>query len=158
MYSGIGLCRVEEIGFPAALSSAQPGQLYYTLVPIYQQGTIYMPTNTTVLMRPALSRQEALDLIAKIPNIGEDSFQCRDQRLLAEHYRSFLRTQRCEDLVLLIKNIYSKDRAIARQGKKPGRTDIEYQKRAEELLHGELANALEISIDEVPNFIRQMIS
>lgn len=99
-----------------------------------------------------------MDLIAKIPNIGEDSFQCRDQRLLAEHYRSFLRTQRCEDLVLLIKNIYSKDRAIARQGKKPGRTDIEYQKRAEELLHGELANALEISIDEVPNFIRQMIS
>ena len=40
----------------------------------------------------------------------------------------------------------------------PGKTDQQYRKRAEELLHEELSVALGISFDEVPAYIEQRIS
>ena len=48
--------------------------------------------------------------------------------------------------------IYSKKQA-AKQIKKLGFTDEKYLKRAEELLFGELAAALDISLEEVPKVL-----
>lgn len=70
-----------------------------------------------------------------------------------EHYRSLMRTHDCDDLVQLIKTIYGKNRERTAQGKKPARTEAEYMKRAEELLHGELAAALGITPEQVPGYI-----
>ena len=64
-----------------------------------------------------------------------------------------MRTHDCDDLVQLIKTIYGKNRERTAQGKKPARTEAEYMKRAEELLHGELAAALDIPYDEVQPYI-----
>lgn len=57
----------------------------------------------------------------------------------------------------LIKSVYSKNQALAGSGKKPGKTDQEYMKRAEGLLHGELAVALEIPVDQVEEYIRSRV-
>ena len=78
--------------------------------------------------------------------------------MLAEHYRTFLQTHECEDLIRLIKTVYRKSKKLVQNGKKPGKTDQQYRKRAEELLHEELSVALGISFDEVPAYIEQRIS
>ena len=78
--------------------------------------------------------------------------------MLAEHYRTSLQTHECEDLIRLIKTVYRKSKKLVQNGKKPGKTDQQYRKRAEELLHEELSVALGISFDEVPAYIEQRIS
>ena len=42
-------------------------------------------------------------------------------------------------------------------GKKPGKTDIQYRKRAEELLHEELAVALGIPVEQVKDYIARSV-
>lgn len=68
VYGGEGVCRVEAVG-PITMSGVKSDKPYYTLAPLYRMGKIYAPVDTTVLMRPVLSRKEAEDLIRKIPEI-----------------------------------------------------------------------------------------
>jgi len=157
LYGNTGVCRVEAIGKPGAASYADKNKDYYSLAPVFGEGMIYVPVDTTVYMRSILSKEQALELIHCIPNIQAEPFITRDQRALGEHYRHFLETHRCEDLIHLIKNIYMKGQNLAQQGKKVGSTDQQYLRRAIDLLHGELAVALGISMDDVEEFIRKEI-
>lgn len=157
VYGNTGVCRVEDVAPAAHLSSADKERLYYKLVPLYGSGCIYIPVETSVFMRPVLTRAEAEALIDEIPQIKEESSQGLDPRALAEKYRATLNTHECSDLVQLIKSVFSKNQALAGSGKKPGKTDQEYMKRAEGLLHGELAVALDIPVEEVEDYIRSRV-
>ena len=128
-------------------------KLYYKLDPVYETGTVYIPVDAKVFMRPILTHAQAEALIGRIPEIEENPCGGKDQQMLAEHYRSLMRTHDCDDLVQLIKTIYGKNRERTAQGKKPARTEAEYMKRAEELLHGELAAELGITPEQVPGYI-----
>ena len=139
VYGNMGVCRVEAVEAPAGLPGAGEKKLYYKLDPVYETGTVYIPVDAKVFMRPILTHAQAEALIGRIPEIEENPCGGKDQQMLAEHYRSLMRTHDCDDLVQLIKTIYGKNRERTAQGKKPARTEAEYMKRAEELLHGELA-------------------
>lgn len=76
---------------------------------------------------------------------------------MAQQYRKILETHRCEDLVQLIKLVYAKNQHKSRSGKKPSKVDQDYQRRSESLLHGELAAALEIPVESVPDYIHQRL-
>ena len=95
--------------------------------------------------------------IDRLPEIQQARVDCQDYRALAQRYRGFLETHRCEDLVQLIKLVYTKNQRKSRSGKKPGKVDQDYQRRAESLLHGELAAALGIPVEAVPDYIRQRL-
>ncbi len=157
LYGNTGVCRVEAIGQPGSASYADKNKDYYTLAPLHGDGVIYVPVDTPVFMRPILSKEQALELIHCIPDIQAEPFTCRDQRALNEHYRHFFDSHRCEDLIHLIKDVYIKGQNLAQQGKKVGSTDQQYFRRATDLLHGELAVALGIAMDEVEEFIRKEI-
>lgn len=157
IYGNTGVCRVTDVGVPQGLPEAGGERLYYTLSPVYGNGTIYIPVDSPVFMRPVISREEALDLIDRIPAIKEDTFESRDQRTMAEHYSASLKTHACEDLVQLIKTLYMRSKTLADKGKKPGKTDIQYRKRAEELLHEELAVALGIPVEQVKDYIARSV-
>ncbi len=60
-------------------------------------------------------------------------------------------------MVQLIKAAYERCRERMAQGSKPSQVDERYMKRAEELLHGELAVALGISRDEVGSYIARTV-
>ena len=153
VYGNMGVCRVEAVEAPAGLPGAGEKKLYYKLDPVYETGTVYIPVDAKVFMRPILTHAQAEALIGRIPEIEENPCGGKDQQMLAEHYRSLMRTHDCDDLVQLIKTIYGKNRERTAQGKKPARTEAEYMKRAEELLHGELAAALGITPEQVPGYI-----
>ena len=158
VYGNTGICRVVSVGTPEGLPGVDPKKQYYKLVPVNSSSTIYTPVDTNVFMRPVMTREEAEQLIDKIPEITGDSYECRDPRMLADHYRLSLETHECEDLVRLIKAIYLKSQQLEENGKKPGKTDQQYRKRAEELLYEELSSVLEISLEDIPTYIEQRVS
>lgn len=61
------------------------------------------------------------------------------------------------ELVRLIRAIYAKGRKAAGKGRRLGQVDERSMKRAQEMLHGELAAALEISVDQVADYISRRI-
>ena len=157
LYGSSGICRIEAIGQRENTALMNSNKEYYTLSPLYGDGVIYAPVDTTVFMRPIINKEQAMELIHRIPDIQAEPYISRDQRALGEHYRHFFESHQCEDLIQLIKDIYVKGQNLAQQGKKVGSTDQQYFRRATDLLHGELAAALGISIDGVEELIRKEI-
>ena len=76
---------------------------------------------------------------------------------LEDHYKASLMSHRCEDLVQLIKNVYTKKKNLEKNGKKTGKTDQQYMKQAKKLLHEELSIALEIPVTEVEDYITRVL-
>jgi len=153
MYGSTGVCTVVDIT-TVNLPGVDKNRLYYVLRPMYQDGIIRTPVdNEKVFKRPVISRQEAEALVDMIPTVKATACNEKNLVMLRNHYQERLGTFRCEDLVQLTMSIYAKKQDAARQQKKIGLTDEKYLKRAEELLFGELAVALEIPREEVPFYI-----
>lgn len=157
IYDTTGVCRVEDIGVPAGLPVANKDKKYYKLAPVFGSGTIYIPVDTKVFMRPVITKNEAESLIRKIPEIREDICDTHNQKVLEDHYKASLMTHECEDLIQLIKTVYVKKKNLERTGKKTGKTDTQYMKRAKALLHEELSIALEIPVEEVEDYITRTV-
>lgn len=157
IYDTTGVCRVEDIGVPAGLPVANKDKKYYKLAPVFGSGTIYIPVDTKVFMRPVITKNEAESLIRKIPEIREDICDTHNQKVLEDHYKASLMTHECEDLIQLIKTVYVKKKNLERTGKKTGKTDTQYMKRAKALLHEELSVALEIPVEEVEDYITRAV-
>lgn len=156
IYGSEGVCRVENIGIPD-MFDIDKEHPYYTLRPLYRQGKIYTPVNSSVFMRPVISRQEALDLIQSYPDIDDTIIENRNIRVLSEKYQQTINTHDCSDLLRILKSVHHKKRILDQRGKKLGQVDEKYFKKAEDLLHGEFAVALDIPKEEVSNFIKSRV-
>lgn len=150
IYGSSGVCVVTEICTPN-FSREERGKRYYKLRPVYGAETIYVPLDTVAFMRPVMTRQEAETLIARIPEIRAAVCESRSVTALRQQYEAFFKVHDCETYISLVKGVHSKGRS----GKKLGQTDLKYKKRAEEIIHGELAVALGISPEQVPEYIRE---
>lgn len=148
VYGGNGVCRV------AAVGPGPKGGCFYTLEPVYQNCRIMTPVgNQKVSHRPILSREEALALIDRIPEIRAQAYHSKIARELQEHYESLLKTYDCQSLLELTMSIYIKKQDAQAQKRRLGAVDEGFQRRAEELLFSELACALGLSREEVQPFI-----
>ena len=156
IYGNNGICRIDEIGVPN-LPMAASGALYYTLTPLFSSGVIYTPVDTKIFMRPILTKTQAEQLIDQIPEIQEESISIQDTRILIEKYKGILNTHQCEDLIRLIKTIYTKEKLMQEKGKKLAKTEQDYSKLAKELLHREFSLALDIPYEEISNYITERI-
>ena len=72
VYGNMGVCRVEAVEAPAGLPGAGEKKLYYKLDPVYETGTVYIPVDAKVFMRPILTHAQAEALIGRIPEIEEN--------------------------------------------------------------------------------------
>ena len=68
-----------------------------------------------------------------------------------------MHTYQCESLVKIIKGVYLKGKQAVARGKKLGKTDQQFMKRAEELLYEELSLALDIPKEQVKDHILQTL-
>ena len=148
VYGAEGVCRVAAIG-PLEMRGAQKGTDYYTLTPLYGTGKIFIPVDTNVSIRPVMTRAEAEALIDRIPEIPEEVYENNNPRLLNEHYQALLKSYDCVDLVRMIRAIYAK----GQRGRRLGQVDERTFKKTEEMLHEELAAALDIPPDQVKDYI-----
>ncbi len=157
VYGGEGVCRVNAIGVLAILS-INKDRLYYTLSPLYRDGKIFTPVDTTIFMRPAITSEEVQHLIKQIPEIRTNVlYENRNIKMLSDHYEALLQTYDCADLLQLIKTVYTKQQVVRENGKKLNMTDERYLKRAEEMLYSEFAFALGIPKDDVKSYIEETV-
>ena len=156
VYGSSGVCRVIQVGTLEG-KSADPSREYYTLQPMFEAERIYTPVDSGVFMRPAMTKEQAQDLIRQIPFIQEDLCTERNPTNLRVHYEASLQSHQCKTLVSLIKGIRHKCRETERKGRKMGQVDQRYRKKAEGLLHGELAIALGIPREEVEDYIHSAL-
>lgn len=156
IYGGNGVCRVDAIG-TLPIDSIDPSKTYYTLIPVFQTGIIYAPTDVPIKMRPIISAQEAWTLISKISASPDETALPADAKLIAAEYQSMLETYDCTNLFRLIRTIYAKNKEAIAQNRSYGQTDDRFMRRAKELLYGELAMALGISFDKVEDTITKAV-
>ena len=149
VYGGTGVCQVEAIE-----EKAQGGEIrqYYRLKPLYQSGTISVPVDGKVFMRPVISREEAEALIDAMP---AQDFHERNFTQLAAHYQQLLCSHECADIAGFLVSIHAKKRSAESQGRRFGQVDAKFMKRAETLLYGEFSVALGIPYDEVEPMIAE---
>lgn len=158
LYGNSGVCRVNDIKSMDFLHDGND-QLYYVLEPLYQSCIINTPVyNDKIFKRPIISKAEAERLIDTIPSIEAEEYHSRVLRELTAHYEAAINSHKCSDLLELTMSIYSKKQTLALQNKKIGAVDGQFMKRAEDLLFGELAAALDIPREEVLNYIHERIS
>ena len=152
VYGGTGVCRVENVESQKTKGSEGPRQ-YYLLKPLYQGGTIRIPVDTKVFMRPVISRDEAERLIDAIPTLSPEAYHDRNFTQLAAHYQQALGSHECADLIELVMSIYAKKQYVESKKRKFGQVDARFMKRAENLLYGEFSVALGIPFDDVQDYI-----
>ena len=156
IYGSDGVCKVESIG-PLEMRGVRKNVDYYTLVPVYQTGKIYAPIDSETYTRPVMSRQEAEQLIAEIPDIPVEVYENSNPRLLGEHYQAYLKSHDCRDLIRVIRAIYAKNQTVTARGRRLGQVDERSFKQAVDMLHSELAVALGIGKDEVEGYITEAL-
>ena len=156
VYGNRGVCEVADVS-KMSMSAMDKDKLYYTLVPVYARGSkIYSPVdNTKVKIRPVISHDEALELIDNIPDIGyvEDV----DEKKREVVYKDAMKTGKCEELIKVIKTLNRRREIRLAGGKKFTAVDERYFNSARDCLYGELAIALDISVDEVEDYIHDRI-
>lgn len=156
-YGSTGVCRIMDIK-TQNLPGVNKNQLYYVLKPLYQECTISSPVdNQKVFMRPIITKEEAERLIDTIPAIKAEAYHSRVIRDLTEHYEAAFASHSCKDLIELTMSIYAKKQYLEQNKRKFGAVDERFMKRAEELLFGELAAALEIKKEEVQGYIHNRV-
>lgn len=151
IYGSTGVCKVKETVSKEIEKGVE--KLFYVLEPLYQDGVIMIPVDTKVFMRPVITKEEALALIDKIPTMQTAAYHNSVLRELEEHYSAYLKSHDCGDLIELAMSIYAKKQDLASQHRKFGAVDERFMKRAEDLLDGELAVALDIDKSQVGAFI-----
>ncbi len=157
LYGTTGVCRVMEIA-KKDLTGKGNAQLYYHLSPLYQTCMISAPVDSEkIFIRPIISRKEAEKLIDQIPALREENYETGAARELTEKYEAAINTHDCRILIQLISSINAKKLALEQQKRKFSALDERYMRRAEDLLHGELAAALGIAKNEVPSYIESRI-
>ena len=154
VYGGEGVCRVEKIG-PACIPGADKAKLYYTLLPMYRTGQVITPVDTKVLMRPAMTAQEAQALVLALGELKIPAVPAGNPRVLKDYYQTVVTTYDCSAVAQLICQLVRRSAQAIAAGKKPSQMDERYLKRAEEQFYGELGAALGMERSAVVGYIRQ---
>ena len=152
IYGENGVCTVEKIE-PLAMDGAPKDKLYYHLSPLVGSGTYFTPVDSGAYMRPVMSRAEAEALIDAMPGI--EPAICNDNRFnhVDAFYKELFRQHSCEALVAIVKGLHTR---MSEKKTKSSRAEST-MKRAKDMLHGELAVALEIPIEEVEPYIARRL-
>ena len=148
MYGGSGVCIVEGIGVPD-IRGIDSTRQYYFLKPLYtKDSTIISPVdNSRVVTRKLITKAEAQELIAKIPDI--ELLWDDNEKIREEKYLEALHTYNCYEWVRIIKTLYLRMEERVHQKKAVGEKDQRLLRMAEDLLFGELAVPLGIPKDKV---------
>ena len=137
------VCEVKEI-------KEKEGKEYYQLTPIDDDSLkIEVPIDNDCL-RNVISKQEMENLINKIPSI--DIIDCND-RMIELEYRNLISTGEKEDLIKVIKTAYLRNKERLNNKKKLSEKDTSYQEKAEKLLYNELRVVLNLTFDQVKEYI-----
>lgn len=121
------------------------------------------------LVRPAMSKKEALELIEELPALavideaelnlaGAGVSRSVAERQLKDEYAR--RVSQCSprELAVVVKSTYERIRDRELTGKQPMSVDKKFLALAEKLLYDELSVSLDMPRDEVPDFVQERMN
>lgn len=153
VYGTQGVCTVKEISM---LKLGKTKGEYYALSPIDDPGsTVYVPTANEKLMsklRPVLTGEEADALITEAVREPLEWIESDAERKSA--CDNIVKNGDRKQLMRLVGMLYRRRELLKDQKKHFHNVDAQYLKTAERMLHGELAYALGIAVDDVADYIR----
>ena len=147
-----GVCLIQEIT-TLQMSGVDKNRKYYILKPVYSAGsTIYVPVDALQSsMRRILSKEEATLLLDSIPQV--QVMIIKDEKTVEAQYRACMQSNRCDELVKLLKTQESRKKSRLEKGHKVTAVDSRYYKMAEDNLCGELAIVLGMTRTEAVKFL-----
>lgn len=152
----MGVCKVVDIREEKDINDKVTN--FYILKPVYGNNlTIKTPVNNTkVFMRKILKKDDVLSLIESLPD--QETGWINDDRKRNEFFKATLKKGDSEGWAKLIKTIYKHKQEKSAMGKKLMKVDEDIMKTAEKNLYEEFATALNISPEEVVNYIMEHVS
>ncbi len=147
-----GVCEVVHVG-KIDLKNIKDERLYYTLIPLYDsKSKLFIPTDSDgVGLRPVMTKETALKLVAKLPHMEPIAVQNEKER--ERVFKQLIRSGNYEDISRIIKTLYLRRQARLTAGKKAVSLDEKYLFIAREQLYGELAVSLGIEKNGVEDYI-----
>lgn len=147
------VCKVREIK-----KNKMNGKDYYILVPINDESLIIdVPTDNKMgLIRNAITKEEAENLIKKIPYI--EPLKNIDDKYIEKTYKDLIYHGTHEDLIKIIKTSYLRNEDRAKGKKKLSDKDTKYFEQAEKYLYNELSISLGMSFEETREYIINRVS
>ncbi len=156
VYGSEGVFTVQE--YTASPLDKSDERIFYILVPISgsQNNKIIAPSDGgRVPMRGVISRDEALALIDRMPEIGE--ITVAQERGRRDAYRAVINEGRGEDFVSIIKTVRRRREEFMLLKRRLSETDTDFEGRAKNCLFGELSVALDIPRADVERFIEERL-
>ena len=128
---------------------------YYILIPVNDSSLIVKFPVENKDIRNVISKDGVENIINKMPNIEIiDS----DERLIENEYKKLMMNGSYEDLIKIIKTTYLRNKKRSDNNKKIGDKDDHYFKRAEDYLYTEFGVALNMTNNEVRDYILDKIN
>ena len=142
------VCKVREVR-----KNRMNGKDYYILVPITDESLIIEAPadNRMGFIRDVISKEEAKNLIKKIPKI--ETLENLGDKYIEKTYKELLYNGNLEDLIKIIKTTYIRNDNRIKSNKKISDKDKTYFEKAEEYLYNELSISLNMNFDETKEYI-----
>ena len=145
IHCGISLVKAIE-----TMPGDESGRLFYVLAPLYgddRNNVIRTPVDALCLKTP-LSKAEALDVVSHWPDLTQDLY-IKDSKARKAAYEAGLKRGDLRELAPLLEGAFQRK---ARDGHLNS-MDAQFVNRATPLIYGELALALDIPYEDVPDYL-----
>lgn len=131
---------------------------YYVVNPIDDSSLIIdIPIeNKMGFLRDVISTDKAKKLIERIPEINP--IENINEKNLDAKYKEMLYTGNYEDLIKIIKTTFLRNESRVNNKKKISEKDNNYFKLAEKYLYNELSVSLNMSVEEVKDYIFRVVN
>ena len=107
-------------------------------------------------LRDVISTDKAKKLIERIPKINP--IENINEKNLDAKYKEMLYTGNYEDLIKIIKTTFLRNESRVNNKKKISEKDNNYFKLAEKYLYNELSVSLNMSVEEVKDYIFRVVN
>lgn len=147
------VCKIKDIR-----ENKLTSKTYYVMTPLDDESLIIdIPTEDKMgFLRNIISKEDAEKLINNIPSI-EPLKGIRDKDLVYL-YKELINTGNHENLIKIIKTTYLRNEDRLNNKRKISEKDSTYFKLAEKYLYNELSISLDMTVDEVKNYIIKVVN
>lgn len=126
----------------------------YVLIPTEDKSLKITVKVENASFRNLLSKEEVMNIIKKMPSIKVLDVP---DKMLEQEYKRLMTTGNHLDLIKIIKTTYFRNKTRIDNKKKIGDKDNNYFLQAENLLYTEFKEVLDMSYDEVKEYISKSI-
>ena len=134
---------------------------YLILKPYYTDDSnktlvVYVPEDKKdELIRKIMSREEALQIIENLKKIEPIWYQ--DLKIRKEKFGELVKSRNINDICVVVKSLYVKQLELQENNKSLNLLDFDYLNKLKKGIEEELAISLNMSINEINDYIANMI-